>query len=169
MGELFFLKLKRGLWFAACFMIILLFCSLPMKHFFENYVIAIVALILSVVIVPIYAYFKRRKNGQYMRIYFTVRYAENTTPTEKLKLSPLLIHFKVEAIVAAIYSLFLVAGAFYYVGKGMGIGLILLLCTVFTVLCVAVIMILDYFVWIKAFKFWEDQKAKQKANKKLGA
>lgn len=160
-------KLKTGIWYAACFVMILLFCSLPMKSFFDNYVIALTALIMSLIIIPIYAYIKRRKNNRYMRTFRSVKYSDRDAPADKFKRSPLYIHFKAEAFAAAFYSLLLVASFSYYLAKGRSITEILVYGAICTLICFAAIMLLDYLVWIKTVTYYENPKTKSQ-NKKLG-
>lgn len=156
------LKLKRGLWFFACFMLILLFCSLPLKNTFDNYVIALVALAISVAVIPIYVYRKRRKNPFYVRAYFSLKYDERAYPSEKFKKSRLFIHFKAEAYAAAFGSILTVSGMCYYLCRGKSITETLMLGAIFSICSFAAIMILDYIVWTKTVAFFEKQKLKNK-------
>lgn len=167
MFGLVFKKLKTGIWYAACFVMILLFCSLPMKSFFDNYVIALSALIMSLIIIPIYAYLKRRNNKWYLRAFRSVKYSDRDAPADKFKRSPLFIHFKAEAFAAAFYSLVLVASFSYYLAKGRSITEILVYGAICTLICFAAIMLLDYLVWIKTVSFYDNPKSKFQ-NKKLG-
>ena len=57
-----FKKLKMGIWFFCGFAMIMLFCSLPLKHLVENHVTVLISAGISFIVIPIYTYFKRRKN-----------------------------------------------------------------------------------------------------------
>jgi hypothetical protein len=167
MCGLIFNKLKTGIWYAACFVIILLFCSLPMKKFFDNYIIALTALVMSLIIIPIYAYLKRRKNKWYLIAFRSVKYSDRDASIDKFKCSPLFVHFKAEAFAAAFYSLLLVSSFFYYLAKGRSLTEILVFGALCTLICFAAIMLLDYLVWIKTVSYYDNLKNNNQ-NKKLG-
>ena len=154
-----FKKLKMGIWFLCGFAIILLFCSLPLKHFADNSVIAITAGAISLVLIPLYTYYRRRKNFMLIREYRSVKYLETDSHFDKFKKSLYRTHFKAEAIAAAIYC---AVGAFafsYYFSKNeemKGVTLISVLCSIGLY---GLIMLIDFMIWGRTVAYYERPKS----------
>ena len=100
---LVFPKLKKTVWFFSAFGITMLFCSLIMKHYFENYVTVIAAACISLITIPIHTYKKRKSNFRLIREYRSFRYGKNDTAVEKFKIGLARTHFKAEVIASAIW------------------------------------------------------------------
>ena len=158
MIDLVFLKLKRGLWFSAAFMLILLFSSIPLKHYLENQMMVLTAFILSIIILPIYTYKKRIKNSFFLRIYRSRRFDNHDSCFDKFKKSPFFIHFKAEIIAATFYSVLLVAGCCYYIAKGNDPAYIVAVAIICTAISMTSVILLDFLVWNRCFAYWERHK-----------
>ena len=155
---LVFKKIKMCVWFFCGFAIIMLFCSLPLKNMVENYVTVLVAASISLVIIPIYTYFKRRKKHFLRRAHRSVKYDKYDSIAVRFKKSLIFTHFKAEAITAAIYcSVGAFAFAYYFSqrdAKG-NVALVSILCSIGAF---ALIMLIDFVIWLGCIAFYEQKK-----------
>ena len=156
-----FKKLKMGIWFFCGFMIIMLFLSLILKHIAENYITVITAACVSFAVIPLYTYFRRRKNFSVIREYFSTRFSEEDSNFDRFKKSILFLHFKAEAIAAFIYCS---VGAFafsYYFSQRDGakhVALISLLCALGAY---GLIMLADLIIWGRTVVYYESKRRKK--------
>ena len=156
-----FKKLKMGIWFFCGFAMIMLFCSLPLKHLVENHVTVLISAGISFIVIPIYTYFKRRKNPFIFRQYRSVRFAETDLNFDKFKKSPLFDHFKAEAIAAAIYCS---VGAFafaYYFSQRDGARYVALISVISAICAYGVIMLIDLIIWGRTVVFYERKRPRK--------
>ena len=162
--SLIFPKLKKTVWFFSAFGITMLFCSLIMKHYFENYVTVIAAACISFITIPVHTYKKRKGNFRIIREYRSFKYEKNDTAVEKFKKGLARTHFKAEVIVSALWC---ILGAFafsYYYSKRDGaenVALISVLCAIGAFI---LILLIDFALWIAAISYYDYLSAKAKAS-----
>lgn len=165
---LVFPKLKKTVWFFSAFGITMLFCSLIMKHYFENYVTVIAAACISLITIPIHTYKKRKSNFRLIREYRSFRYGKNDTAVEKFKIGLARTHFKAEVIASAIWC---ILGAFafsYYYSKRDGAENVALISVLCAIGAFVVVLLIDFAIWMAVISYYDYLSAKAKASPPQG-
>ena len=160
MSGLLLKKFSKAIWFIGVFVIIMLFYSLPLKNFVENYVTVFFAFITSLIIIPIYVFFKRCKNQSFKALFLKTEYSDEDSPISVFRKSPLFVHYKAEIIITLFFTVIGVLGLCYYFAKDKHMPVVIISATVMIISAFVAVAVIDFCVWMNACSYWAKTRKK---------